>query len=791
MAQTSQGPQTASAASASAQSKNSATGTGVSEVVVTATRRGAVNVMQVPLAVDAYAGKTLQQLDITSEGGLAKLDPSLNIQTYGAVEQRIIIRGISSVVGSTTGVYLDETPLQGGFNADIPGDNTPTLGLHDIDHVEVLKGPQGTLFGAGSMDGTLRIATNQPNLETYSGWVDAEGAGVAHGDGLYEGSGGINFPIVKDQLALRINAWGVDGGGYINQIISGHTLDHVNDTELYGLRGELLWEPINNFSLLATANYQNTEVGGVQFSTPYIAGLEYPYSPYMGPNAPWTNLQPSQSSYYQRFQLYSLTAKYDLGFGQIIANTSYGDKDESYGFDTSAQGCTYGGCVDAGNAPPALFTAKPNYWYQTDDVRFASAFSGPVQIVAGVFYQHDHTNFEGTVLNVDAATGLAPCQDWTQCTAEGLIKPGNNFGPHPTSAVGFANRELLTTDEVAFYTQGDWKILPTLTATFGFRYFHANVDDELITLQNAEPTETPSGYDCGALFGCVTTPYVSTRQNSRENAPTYNASLLWQATPAVSFYVRAASGFRLGGVNDEAAIASQTGTSIPYFYGPDSLWDYEGGVKSVLFDHTLHLDLTIFHIDWSNEQQNGIAHGTYDYILNVGSTHITGLEFDTAWRPLPELTLSGGFTYVDATLGSNLPLSVADAGTPGAAGDPMPFVPKWQATGQAEYDHPLTDRLTGYLQGDFAYHGSSYSTFEPSTAAENAAGNDDYYTRIPAYLLIDLKAGVRWDQRYDVSVFVRNVANTFAWVGANPNDGGLFVNSAPPRTIGVRVSAQF
>ncbi len=133
-AQTTQNPSRGPVAVTSQSDSGSAA---VAELVVTATRREAVNVMQVPLAVDAYSGKTLQMLDVTSVSDLSKLDPSLNIQAYGPAEERIIIRGISSVVGATTGVYLDETPLQGGFNADIPGDNTPTVGLYDIDqHVE-------------------------------------------------------------------------------------------------------------------------------------------------------------------------------------------------------------------------------------------------------------------------------------------------------------------------------------------------------------------------------------------------------------------------------------------------------------------------------------------------------------------------------------------------------------------------------------------------------------------------------------------------------------------------------
>jgi iron complex outermembrane receptor protein len=777
---------------AEAQTTTSADSSAVQEVIVTATRREAVNALAVPLAVDAYSGKSLQQLDITSEGDLAKLDPSLNIQTYGPAEQRIIIRGVSSVVGATTGVYLDETPLQGGFNSDIPGDNTPTLGLRDIDHVEVLKGPQGTLFGAGSMDGTLRIVTNQPNLESYSGWVDADVAGVTHGDTLFEGEGGVNIPIVQDKLAMRVNVWGEDGGGYINQIIDGHTLDHVNDTQLWGVRGEILWKPMDNLTLLGTASYQRTDIDGVQLSTLYLGegGYTSGSAPFVGPYPGWTNLQPSQGPYFQDFQLYSLTGKYDLGFGQVIANTSYGYKDEFLANDTSPQDCSYGLCEGTGVFPPAVYTANPAYWYTTDDLRFASSFKGPVQFVVGVFYQHDHMSYDGSVMNVNPQTGLAPCETWNQCLADGLLKNGSNFAPpiDPTNAVQFANNGRQTTDQVAFYTQGDWKILPTLTATVGFRYFTANVEDELITQQDITP---PSPTDfCSYETGCVTKPYLSTKAGGSQNAPTYNFSLLWQTTPDISFYARAASGFRLGGINEEYTIAGETGSPIPATYGSDSLWDYEGGAKAYFFNHTLYFDLTGFYINWSNEQENGIAHGTYDYILNAGKTTTSGVEFDTIWKPLPELTLSGGVTYVDARLASNLPASVVDAGTPGVSGDPMPFVPHWQATGQAEYDHPLMDGFNGYVQGDFSYHGSSFSAFEPSTQAQINVGNNDFDTAIPAYWLVDLKAGVRWD-KYDVSVFVRNVANTFAWAGANPNDGGLFVYSAPPRTVGVKVAAQF
>ncbi len=215
------------------------------------------------------------------------------------------------------------------------------------------------------------------------------------------------------------------------------------------------------------------------------------------------------------------------------------------------------------------------------------------------------------------------------------------------------------------------------------------MEDELITQQNIAPSVTPYGFDCAYVLGCVTKPYVSTSAGGSQNAPTYNFSLLYEATPDVSFYLRAASGFRLGGINEEATIASQTGTAIPFFYGSDSLWDYEAGYKFYLFNRSLYFDFTAFVIDWSNEQENAIAHGTFAYIINAGKTVTNGLEFDATWKPTPELTFSGGLTYVNARLDSNLPASVSQNGTPGVAGDPMPFVPQWQATGQAEYDHPL------------------------------------------------------------------------------------------------------
>ncbi len=343
---------------------------------------------------------------------LAKLDPSLNIQAYGPAEERIIIRGVSSVVGATTGVYLDETPLQGGFNSDIPGDNTPTLGLRDIDHVEVLKGPQGTLFGAGSMDGTVRVITNQPNLETFGGWVRGQAAGREPRRRALRRRRRVNIPSSATRWRMRLNVWGDDGGGYINQIISGHTLDHVNDTEQWGVRGQLLgaerplldcWRrrqlPAHAWSTAASTRRR------------FIGGLvNAPFSPYIGPNPQWTNQQPSQEPYYQDFQLYSLTAKYDLGFGQVIENSSYGYKDEFDANDTSPQDCSYNLCEGTGAFVPALYTAHPSYWYTLTTSASRPDVQGAVPVRGGrLLRARPHQLRRLGHERGTAGSGLAPC----------------------------------------------------------------------------------------------------------------------------------------------------------------------------------------------------------------------------------------------------------------------------------------------------------------------------------------------------------------------------------------------
>src|SRR6266446_9317418 len=198
------------------------------EITVTATRRSET-ALEAPIAISAYSGQELATYGVQSLQDLNKLDASIQVTNFGSTQQQIVIRGISSSIAATTGLYLDESPLQGGFQNNFRGDGTPGLRLIDVERVEVLKGPQGTLFGSGSMDGTLRVISNKPELSRIGGSLTAEAATVSNGNGYFDGNLVVNLPMISDTLAVRLVGWGEAGGGYVDQTINGRTIDKINN----------------------------------------------------------------------------------------------------------------------------------------------------------------------------------------------------------------------------------------------------------------------------------------------------------------------------------------------------------------------------------------------------------------------------------------------------------------------------------------------------------------------------------------------------------------------------------
>jgi iron complex outermembrane receptor protein len=718
----------------------------VTEIVVSATRRGDVSVQNTPLAITAFSGATLEKQGIATLQDLSKVDPSLTIQSYGASQTKVIIRGIQSNVGATSGIYLDETPLVGAMGGNILGDGKPGLRLYDLDHVEVLKGPQGTLFGASSMSGTLRVITTKPDLNDFGGRISVGAAALKGGNNYYDGNASLNVPIIADKLALRVTGWSESGGGYVDQTVNGVLLKNNNDAHVKGGRAILLFEPTDRLTITATATHQEIDVDGTQA--------------WHTRTGPYNNPSPTIEFYRDNYNLYNLVGEYDLGFGTVTASSSYTNQRVVNPKDSTPTAQGFGLPGSTLFVPTAVFKD----W--VSELRFSSKWDSPFQIVAGGYYENSQSVYQTNSV-VATSTGTALCYTYSECVAKGLHKPGRG-----NSLYEFGTDTKRSVGQYAVYAQADYTISDSLTATVGLRYFKAQIHDVITNLQTVFPD---------FIFGRVTTPSKTGDSRGSNDKPSFNFALMYKATPDVSVYARAASGFRIGGVNTATSLAQQAGVVFPGTYNPDSLWNYELGVKSYWLERKLFVDAAFYHIDWSGQQLSAQAPGAFAYTINAGKTEVNGVEVNSTFKPMPGLSLSGSVNYVDAKLASDLPADVIAAGTFGFDGDRVPLTPKWAMTFSAEYEADLTADVRGYAQAGINYRGGSFTSFN---------NRNTYNTKLPAFYMINAKLGVRKDA-WDLSLFGENLTDKAAYLGVVESLDGIRVFSPRPRTVGVRISSTF
>lgn len=741
------------------------------EVVVTATRRSESS-FNTAIGIDAVTGSTLKTYDVTSLQDLNKVNSSVNVNNFGATQQQFVIRGISSNIAATTGLYLDESPLVGGFQNNFRGDGTPGIRLIDIERVEVLKGPQGTLFGSGSMAGTLRLISNRPNLESVGGSVTAAAATVENGNALYDGNVVLNAPIVNDTFGVRLVGWGEWGGGFIDQTINGGTITNINNTNLVGGRLTALWKPVTDFTLTGSVNYQNANVNGVQYWNPYCTPANASGTCPTGiKTGPWNNTEPSLAPYHDDYLLFNVTGDYDTGVGDVIGIFTHGKKNTLQPFDSTPTNCGFMLCPPL--VPPLSFVPQLAFSDTTGELRFVSKFKGPVQLVVGGYYEHDQSTFNGSAV-YNNPSGHVACINLADCEAKGLRNPGNNFTGVPANFLEFGTIDDNDIKQYAAYAQIDWKIIDPLTLTVGARYFSATISDVVQSTQDIAPPNA-----CNWVFGCVTTPYVTFDGSTKQSKTTYNIALLYNVTRDVNVYVRAASGFRIGGINTDYNPANLP--QIPLAFEPDSLWNYEAGIKTYLLERRLYLDLAVYHIDWTNQHINAIAENAFEYTLNAGKTKTDGAEFSFSWLVTRGFTLNGAVAYNDARLAETLPPEVTAAGNGGNSGDPLPLSPKVVASLAGTYDFPISSGVGGYATASVNYRDSTQLGFNPT---------DHFYAVLPSYVLADAKFGVRWG-RYDLGLFVQNITDKAAYSGLQYTTDGQRVFSPRPRTIGLSFTGSF
>lgn len=745
----------------------------IDDIVVTALHR-ATNVQETPLAISAIGGEALTNQGISTSDGLAKVAPNLVIRENANGGSRIIIRNIQSSGEPTVGLYYDETPITGstGVGNDAGG-TTPAVRLFDVERVEVLRGPQGTLYGASSMAGTVRLIFKKPNLTQFEGEVSGQLAGIAHGDLGYNAQVALNAPIVHDKLGVRAVGFYERIGGWLDNSVLG--LTNFNDSKSYGGRLLARYQPNDDVTFDALAVYQKREG---------YSGL-WDYKKYIDTGVRYDQTLDTVTPQTDEMQLYSGTLNWDFSFATLTAIAAYSKRDLAFSFNYSpyfrrasvtapgAAGCLryFGLPVGVGAKCSTAQVAEYKQDYidpflpaPTYQPQSTKTWSQEVRLAGGErlkwtlgFFHSKRRNFVRSVI--------------AQATPRGeIIFPITPF---------FDRTVDDTLEQFAGFGEFTYEVIDGLNVTAGLRYFDYK-------------KKTTSEVLVGNLV-VGNEPSPASTNRASEDGTILNFNVNYKITPDVMIYASATQGFRPGGVNQVVGISDDQ-AAYAGAYQSDSIWNYELGVKSSLLDYRLTLNANLFQIDWNNMQVRATANnGSFAFVTNAGRTRIRGVELEAIGRPIDGLTLRASGSYTSARLrGNQIAVPGVTISGAGLDGDYVPLTPKYTAQGSAEYVFPVSDTLEILTLADIGHIGSSWTEFRRDPTR-------DYQLRIPAMTVTGLRAGVQSsDGNWGIYAFVTNLFDVTGVVnnsrgasigGDDPR--GLSVNAIAPRTIGLNFRKNF
>jgi len=731
----------------------------LTEVVVTANKLNATKVLDTPVSIQAISGDALQRNNASGIMDIAGAIPGLSIQDLGPGDKKYVIRGINSAGASTTGIYYGEAVVSGSNNDD-GGGFEADIRLYDLDRVEVLRGPQGTLYGASSMSGTIRFIPKLPELNRLDGYVTAEFSDTAHApQENYNVNGAVNLPLIEGKLALRAVGWRQYDSGYINQtrvgsgVGAGTLVRGVNNDDVQGGRLALRYQPFEDLTIDANFTSQaETSDGSSRWTPPGIAAFAGdPIQPINGCDL--CNTDVTRSPWSDNLQVFGITATYDTHVGTVTATTNQFNRRTSFNFDSTPILIHFGVPIPGETLEPR--DRKVN----NSELRYASAFDSPVNFVVGGYREHEIQDLAVYVLTTDA-DGLPIGQFSSSNDADALSAPnGNTF---------FGRSDHRSTTQWAGFGEVTWKATDALTAVVGARYFTESLDGVQTQLHpfGGFPPDAPN-----------LVPLADPHQTF--NKVTWKENVSYKFSDALLAYETISTGFRSGGLN----AVSEPFEPIPLSYAPDSLINFELGTKGRLFEGRLDYQLDAYFIRWDNIQvQENTADQAFVFSANAGTAHIKGVEFEFAARPINYLTVSFAGSFQDATLARGATAEeYQNNPTLGLTGDAIPNVPRYQFNATVNYTRPIYGDWEGMVAADVTYRDFVNAYF----------ASNSFNLELPPYTLIGLRAGVIYGP-WSASVFARNVADVRAQVSAiNSTQDPHALLTVQPRTIGITVTRKF
>ena len=754
------------------------------EIVITATKRSE-NLQDVPIAITALTTKTLDDLQVDSFDDYARLVPSLSYKSSGPGSSNVYFRGVASGENGnhssslpSVGTYLDEQPI-----TTIQG----ALDIHvfDIARVEALAGPQGTLYGASSEAGTVRIITNKPDFSGLYGAVNLELNSVSHGGIGYTGEGFINIPLATN-IAARIVAWNRHDAGYIDNIAgtlhfpsSGIDFSNArlvkknyNTVDTYGARAALRIELDDNWTITPQVMAQRQISHG---SFAEESGLK-----------PLQTMQFNPERFDDKWIQGSLTVQGKIGNFDVTYAGAYMERkvvgesdysDYSYFYDALAG---YGNFFYDNNDnlvnPNQYIKSDDQFTKQSHELRFTSPADKPLRVVAGLFYQRQtHHIVQNYIIDNIADSITVP-------TTASNIWLTNQFR---------VDRDYAVFGEVAY------DIFPKLTITAGGRLY--KFDNTLVGFfgYNSPGYSSNPIYNC-ANFGPPTVggPCNNVDKRTKGDGFVHRLNLTYKPTDDLLFYATWSRGFRPGGIN-------RRGTLPPY--QPDYLINYEAGAK-FSFGRGSHFNLAIYQEDWKAVQLSFLGANGLTEIRNAGDARIRGFEADLFLKLMPGLTWSTGASYNDAKLLDNfcrIATGPSDCSSPGGnellapAGTRLPLTAKWKGNSRIRYEWNATSDIKANVQAVASYEGQRRRDLR---VIENAI-----YGNLKAYTEVDFSAGLE-SGPWSLDVFMKNAFDTRGQIAKSiqcseticGDPGGntvigpkIYTTVTRPRMIGVRVGRKF
>jgi iron complex outermembrane receptor protein len=733
--------------------------TGLEEITVTAEKYNST-IQNTPISVSAMSGDQLAAAGITSVEGLAREVPGLSMRTAGPGQTEYEARGLASNGGAapTVGFYLDEIPLSPPALSQ-SGKIVIDPNLYDLDRIEVLRGPQGTLYGSGSMGGTVKIITNQPKLDTWEGSFQGTLSDTQGGSGNGGGNFMLNIPI-GDTLALRVVGTDTYRSGWLDRVTvnpfpadtattRGNVLaapvqyvaTNVNTEDLYGARASLLFKPSDDFSIVATAFYQRMVMGGYdEFDSPPGSSYAATYNAF---NIP----EPIADTVH----IYSLTITDNLGFADLTSATAYWQRQFHQTQDASESVSSSVGLYPY--VPIAVSEADPSQQF-SQELRLTSRADDRLHWVAGAFYSDMHST-------------------WNENDANPVFAAEGN----PTG-IFFGSNNPYWVRQYAAFGDGSFKITDTLKLSAGLRWYR----------YMSQQLENEFGFD-GTTAAPLAVP-LKTEASEQGTNPRINLS--YSPNTDLTTYISASKGFRPGGAN--AQVPSFCGAS-PAAFGPDSVWDYEVGEKARLFNNRLTVNSDFYYIKWNGIQQSAILPCGYQYTTNAGNGRSFGPELEINAKLSDEWFVSASGAYTDASLThptasyTNFLLTEVAGGvsTCQSASNctaPILNVPKETGSFSVIYSRPLFKDYQLTARVADAFVGSSY--------------DEAYYfgIKLPSYNIANARLTLSTD-RWSANVFVDNLANKVALLTANNTSFQLNIPSLirystnQPRTFGTQINYRF